>query len=521
MSRGFKILLVTVFFIATAGLLTTYYIKIQENTFADEIISKSAANFETSFKNILKDTQSTIGKFNETIGSENLLIDQSLNETLSVLINSQDYLSGIAISAGEFSYMIYRENSTWAVTFDTVLNDSTSNWYRLNRNLEVVSEWTDVYKAFPSVNNLDNIKNQLAESKYIWVSGVNSLPESLQYTGIVFKVATHGYGELIAGLIYDTPKFTRRFSSVLRFNNPLVTLITENNRSFSPIITSDTNTIKRYNELNTVVGELISKWSAINTGESRSYSFEKFNAAFWSRIVSMDPTIGLKGFAITISANDLAITERKQEQIYLYAAMVTGIITLLFLMILIIPSRKKKNPLFEKPELEKSEILKLIKKGETEFIEFKSSLRWDYREEKVNKVLENVILKSINAFANAKGGNLFIGVNDEMEILGLENDFSTLKGQDADYFELHLRKLIVNQYGIGFTNDSLKVNFQEFNGKIICIIRIKPSDTPLFLKTKNKQGAEVEKFYVRSGNASQEISSLTEINRYIKRRFRD
>ena len=91
------------------------------------------------------------------------------------------------------------------------------------------------------------------------------------------------------------------------------------------------------------------------------------------------------------------------------------------------------------------ELLKLIKKGETEFVEFKSSLRWDYREEKVNKALEDVILKSISAFSNAKGGTLFIGVNDNMEVIGMEPDFKTLKKQDADYFELHIRKLIENQ----------------------------------------------------------------------------
>jgi len=161
----------------------------------------------------------------------------------------------------------------------------------------------------------------------------------------------------------------------------------------------------------------------------------------------------------------------------------------------------------------------MIKGGETEYVEFKSSLRWDYRESKSNKILEEVIMKSICAFANAKGGNLFIGVNDELEIIGLDNDFNSLKKNDADYFELHLRKLIVNQYGIAFSNDNLKISFPKINDKIICIIQIKASKNPIFLKTRNKQGNEIEKFYVRSGNASQQLSSLTDINEYVKIRF--
>jgi predicted HTH transcriptional regulator len=133
--------------------------------------------------------------------------------------------------------------------------------------------------------------------------------------------------------------------------------------------------------------------------------------------------------------------------------------------------------------------------------------------------LEFVILKSVAAFANAKGGILFIGVSDDLKILGLEKDFSTLKKQDADYFELHSRKLINNQYGIAFSNENILMEFHIFDNKTICSIQIKASENPVFLKSKNKQGQEIEKFYVRSGNASQEINSLKEVNEYIKIRF--
>jgi predicted HTH transcriptional regulator len=159
----------------------------------------------------------------------------------------------------------------------------------------------------------------------------------------------------------------------------------------------------------------------------------------------------------------------------------------------------------------------MLKKAEN--VEFKSSLRWDYREGKVNKLLEDVIMKSISAFSNARGGTLFIGVNDDKEIIGLNPDFETLKKKDVDYFELHLRKLINNQYGIRYANHFLKIQFPKFDENIICVIQVNVGDSPLYLKTRNKQGVEVEKFFVRSGNASQEIKSLKEINEYVNNRF--
>ena len=52
----------------------------------------------------------------------------------------------------------------------------------------------------------------------------------------------------------------------------------------------------------------------------------------------------------------------------------------------------------------------LLKKGESETVEFKSSLRWDYRQNKTNKELEFAVLKTITAFMNTRKGTLMIAV---------------------------------------------------------------------------------------------------------------
>lgn len=83
----------------------------------------------------------------------------------------------------------------------------------------------------------------------------------------------------------------------------------------------------------------------------------------------------------------------------------------------------------------------LIAEGESDGLEFKSSLRWSYQGACLDKRLEDVILKSIAAFANREGGTLLIGVSDEGEILGIEHDCTTLAGT-KDEFELHLRNLL-------------------------------------------------------------------------------
>ena len=72
----------------------------------------------------------------------------------------------------------------------------------------------------------------------------------------------------------------------------------------------------------------------------------------------------------------------------------------------------------------KNEALSLINHGENSSVEFKSTLRWDLRLEKRNPEIEFAVLKTIAAFMNTDGGNLFIGIDDKGTVLGLENDFN-------------------------------------------------------------------------------------------------
>ena len=159
----------------------------------------------------------------------------------------------------------------------------------------------------------------------------------------------------------------------------------------------------------------------------------------------------------------------------------------------------------------------LIAGGESNELEFKSSLRWDYKDEKVGKKLEDVILKSISSFANVEGGKLIIGVGDNGEILGLDHDYTYLRG-DKDKFEVHLRNIINHAFGENFCASGLSIKFNKINDSEICIIDILKWKKPLYLESKDKNGQRSKKFYIRSGNTSQELG-LDEISDYITSRF--
>lgn len=144
-------------------------------------------------------------------------------------------------------------------------------------------------------------------------------------------------------------------------------------------------------------------------------------------------------------------------------------------------------------------VQELILAGESDTVEFKSTLRYDLRSKEVNKKLEYVIGKTIAAFMNSEGGNLFIGVDDNQNMLGLADDISTLSKPNIDGFELHLVELIKKYIGAGLISH-IKISFPTIEDTQICRIKVSKSGKPVFTQYEGK-----EDFFVRSGCSSQPL----------------
>jgi hypothetical protein len=107
---------------------------------------------------------------------------------------------------------------------------------------------------------------------------------------------------------------------------------------------------------------------------------------------------------------------------------------------------------------------------------------------------------------NSQGGSLLIGANDDGDVVGLDHDYVALGDVDRDGFELHLRNLLDQAVGAGFVASNVSVTFPQLGDALICRVVVRPATAPLFLRTVGKDSQAAERFYVRSGNSSQEIS---------------
>ena len=150
-----------------------------------------------------------------------------------------------------------------------------------------------------------------------------------------------------------------------------------------------------------------------------------------------------------------------------------------------------------------------IDQGEGVTVEFKQTLRVNLHTGQPDKKMEHAVLKTLAAFMNSKhGGTLFIGVSDDGNVVGLDED----NFPNEDKMALHLDNLIKSKLG-GSVFACLKPEFGDIDGKRFMAVECTPSSKPVFLK--DGQG---EEFYIRAGASSPALPA-SHAHEYIQERF--
>lgn len=189
-----------------------------------------------------------------------------------------------------------------------------------------------------------------------------------------------------------------------------------------------------------------------------------------------------------------------QNNIILFYAEIGAILGLLSLGVYRVLHKRLLDLDALKSELDK-DLPSIIRQGEGPLLEFKSSLRWDMQEQRINRALEAVVMKTLAGFFNSHlGGTLLIGVSDDGEIIGLEKDYQTLKRPDQDGFEQTLITAISANLGADLCAN-VHILFHVIDQKHVCRVIISPALRPVFLNQGN-----VPKFFVRTGGGTRDLN---------------
>ena len=150
----------------------------------------------------------------------------------------------------------------------------------------------------------------------------------------------------------------------------------------------------------------------------------------------------------------------------------------------------------------------LIAEGEGEFVEFKSTLRWNLKAEKKDKNITHAITKTIAAFLNTDGGILLVGVADDGEVLGLDAD----RFENDDKMLLFLTDSIKSQLGT-LHLDYINFHIETIAGKAVLRIDVQAGSNPCYLSKE-----KLDHFYIRTGPSTTDLR-LSKLFEYLNKRF--
>lgn len=501
----------------TIVISTFFFFQIKSDFFPDTIIQNRGEDYAKEFVATAVGVEQGLLEFKVNIDSVSFfsLSNKGKIEFLTNELNANVKVNGLLIldHSGRFSTM-FRDQKTYVFASDSASKIENVTWYRVDKQNKVLNSWAMALglelnmlskgAAFNQSMGLNKL--EWSSSSRLFGSANNNVANHISWKG-------KNTGEIItcfAILNEESFLYGSRF-----FKDDIYQsfLVNSNDQILTLHHIDDLDTINGKSNAYTTATK---SWGVTGKNIPGTFSFN-YNAEFWWGQAVLIPVDGVNGLVLSMSQQALYYSSFIDHVVEFIIIVLLNFLTLFFLVRLI---RKPHQSLvdFTKSQSNDQHASELIKLGETSQLEFKSSFRYDYNLKVVNKDLESVIAKSIAAFSNASGGTLLIGVNDEGGILGLEKDINTLKRKDIDFFENTLRVFLNKTFTVSFVTQNLKMKFPVIDNKVICRIDTLAGNEPVFVEI-NKKGAKSERFYLRSGNTSQEIVSLREINDYIKDRF--
>ncbi|HRB37446.1 MAG TPA: ATP-binding protein, partial [Bacteroidia bacterium] len=161
------------------------------------------------------------------------------------------------------------------------------------------------------------------------------------------------------------------------------------------------------------------------------------------------------------------------------------------------------------------DLLSIIKRGESNQVEFKPCLLYNFKTQAAGIGVKYLIAKAICGFLNSNGGVLFIGVNDNGNIQGLENyDYSLFHGEnEKDKLLLEFDSLLAYFFDLSI-KPLVDLSIKKVEGKDILVIVITESYKPIFLKNKKNEFIEKE-LYIRMNASTRQIVNIEEMVEYV------
>ncbi len=476
--------------------------------YADELVSNKSDILLTEVNAFYKRVDGYIEQISSKTKA-NKYNDVFEQDLLLKIMESESSFHSIYLAKGPYKTYIARDKASVIMASDSTSHVDIVHWNRFEKS-KAISQWEEFFdeKKY-HIQHLNQVINAHL-NQYVWLphraafiqQEVMLLGKSWVVGSDTVTLALRLNREIIAKKLKEaSPELKDAFVFMM---NPQGTVLFLNRPQTEPFAHLH----------DSVAGVIYNDLIRFKSDSNRVFSVTYRNYTFWVAQRLVNPQMGVNSLLVALPNSSFLEMKSNSQNFGMWAYLLLLVFTIVGVLIWYLYSKRtKKIP-------SNHSIEELLSANENSHLEFKSSLRWDYRQNKTNPELEYVIMKTIAAFGNSDGGILLIGVDDDKNILGIEPDLLSLKKPTGDFFEIYTRNLLHKYFGVRYTSEFIRMDFLRDGANEICLIEVLRADEPVFLKTQEKGAAPVEKFYVRSGNSSQQMESLKDINDYIFSRFK-
>jgi hypothetical protein len=459
-----------------------------------------------------------------------------LNKKLVPVLNQISSIHSITISdRTKLLFTLRRSENGWITGFSTGNEGNTVQFVQWTEWNEPIRSWTEQRELGVGYEQMVScVESSLGTGRICWFGSLGqNNEEKLPLMGMTGWRDGKTDGLYILTAMVGEKDVIERLMGGMEDVNARVVIINEQEGVFAalssptlpPLILDLADASAEYIAgKDTVYEAAVHIWLSLMPEEKRLYRFSFGEHRWWCGFRSLPVMNDRVHVGIVVPEYELlqATGQRRFPSLLIVVPIVAFSVLSMFLLRMAYRVRMRNLTTLESTvSFAADGLLQLLRAGESETLEFKSSLRWDIERSCVNKKLEEVVIKTIGAFNNSRGGTLLIGVDDGGAVLGLQNDYHSLKRPGRDYFELHLRNIIGETYSIEYATRNISIAFPEVEGREICLVTVMRGSRPLYTNTVDKSGRRVERFYVRSGNSSRELAKPSDVVTYVQDRFTD
>ena len=155
----------------------------------------------------------------------------------------------------------------------------------------------------------------------------------------------------------------------------------------------------------------------------------------------------------------------------------------------------------------------LLIRDESRVVECKQTARWNVRDQRKDRTMEQVVVKTVAGMLNDRGGTLLIGVTDNGEPVGLDDDYAQVSPPNADAYVNWLDTLFEHNLGHAGAH-RLTIRIDQVDERDVCRIDVPASSRPIWVKAKGISDV----LYQRRNNSTRPVPP-TEIAQFITERF--